>query len=128
MARQKDVTLSELQIALMRVLWQRGETSTADVAAEKGQRILLVFEDLREAQRHRACELLAAVDIVLDRQLAKGERRTQSEDHHRDQRGDEAADENDRAQALFAGSVHSNPPSLPVCVISASNRLPASRH
>ena len=33
MARQ-DVTLSELQIALMRVLWRRGETSTADVAAE----------------------------------------------------------------------------------------------
>jgi predicted transcriptional regulator len=36
MGRQKDVSLSELQIALMRVLWQRGETSTADVAAELG--------------------------------------------------------------------------------------------
>lgn len=32
MGGQPDVTLSELQIALMRVLWQRGETSTADVA------------------------------------------------------------------------------------------------
>jgi len=34
MSKRQDVTLSELQIALMRVLWQRGETSTADVAAE----------------------------------------------------------------------------------------------
>jgi predicted transcriptional regulator len=34
MSRNEDVSLSELQIALMRVLWQRGETSTADVAAE----------------------------------------------------------------------------------------------
>ena len=34
MDRNEDVSLSELQIALMRVLWQRGETSTADVAAE----------------------------------------------------------------------------------------------
>ncbi len=34
MTKRRDVTLSELQIALMRVLWQRGETSTADVAAE----------------------------------------------------------------------------------------------
>jgi predicted transcriptional regulator len=34
MGKRADVTLSELQIALMRVLWQRGETSTADVAAE----------------------------------------------------------------------------------------------
>ena len=33
MAR-KDVSLSELQIAVMRVLWRRGESSTADVAAE----------------------------------------------------------------------------------------------
>jgi BlaI family penicillinase repressor len=32
--KRPDVTLSELQIALMRVLWRRGETSTADVAAE----------------------------------------------------------------------------------------------
>ena len=34
MAGKPDVSLSELQIALMRVLWARGETSTADVAAE----------------------------------------------------------------------------------------------
>jgi predicted transcriptional regulator len=34
MNRNDDVSLSELQIALMRVLWRRGETSTADVAAE----------------------------------------------------------------------------------------------
>lgn len=34
MAKQADVSLSELQIALMRVLWRRGEASTADVAAE----------------------------------------------------------------------------------------------
>ena len=34
MDTNEDVSLSELQIALMRVLWQRGETSTADVAAE----------------------------------------------------------------------------------------------
>lgn len=37
MGKRPDVTLSELQIALMRVLWQRGETSTADVAAELAQ-------------------------------------------------------------------------------------------
>ncbi len=29
-----DVTLSGLQIAVMRVLWERGEASTADVATE----------------------------------------------------------------------------------------------
>lgn len=34
MNRKDDVSLSELQIALMRVLWRRGESSTADVAAE----------------------------------------------------------------------------------------------
>ena len=34
MSRNEDVSLSELKSALMRVLWQRGETSTADVAAE----------------------------------------------------------------------------------------------
>jgi len=34
MAKRQDITLSELQIALMRVLWRRGETSTADVATE----------------------------------------------------------------------------------------------
>ena len=34
MNRKKDVSLSELQIALIRVLWRRGESSTADVAAE----------------------------------------------------------------------------------------------
>jgi predicted transcriptional regulator len=34
MSKRRDVSLSELQIALMRVLWRRGETSTADVAAE----------------------------------------------------------------------------------------------
>jgi predicted transcriptional regulator len=34
MGRTRDVSLSELQIALMRVLWRRGETSTAEVAAE----------------------------------------------------------------------------------------------
>ena len=34
MNKNDDVSLSELQIALMRVLWRRGETSTADVAAE----------------------------------------------------------------------------------------------
>ncbi len=34
MGKVRDVSLSELQIALMRVLWERGETSTADVAAE----------------------------------------------------------------------------------------------
>ena len=34
MPKRADVTLSELQIALMRVLWRRGETSTTDVAAE----------------------------------------------------------------------------------------------
>jgi BlaI family transcriptional regulator, penicillinase repressor len=33
MTRTANVSLSELQIALMRVLWDRGETSTADVAA-----------------------------------------------------------------------------------------------
>ena len=37
MGKRPDVTLSELQIALLRVLWQRGETSTADVAAELAQ-------------------------------------------------------------------------------------------
>ena len=37
MSKRPDVTLSELQIALMRVLWRRGETSTADVAAELAQ-------------------------------------------------------------------------------------------
>jgi len=37
MSKRQDVTLSELQIALMRVLWRRGETSTADVAAELGE-------------------------------------------------------------------------------------------
>lgn len=37
MSKRADVTLSELQIALMRVLWQRGEASTADVAAELGE-------------------------------------------------------------------------------------------
>ena len=34
MNRQQDISLSELQIALMRVLWRRGECSTADVAGE----------------------------------------------------------------------------------------------
>jgi predicted transcriptional regulator len=34
MAKKPDVTLSELQIALMRVLWRRGETSTTEVAQE----------------------------------------------------------------------------------------------
>ncbi|HVT32263.1 MAG TPA: BlaI/MecI/CopY family transcriptional regulator [Rhodanobacteraceae bacterium] len=34
MGKRSDVRLSELQIAVMRVLWRRGETSTADVAAE----------------------------------------------------------------------------------------------
>jgi predicted transcriptional regulator len=34
MNRQQDISLSELQIALMRVLWRRGECSVADVAAE----------------------------------------------------------------------------------------------
>ena len=34
MNKHQDVSLSELQIALMRVLWRRGESSTADVAAE----------------------------------------------------------------------------------------------
>lgn len=33
MGRLSSISLSELQIALMRVLWDRGETSTADVAA-----------------------------------------------------------------------------------------------
>lgn len=37
MSKRPDITLSELQIALMRVLWRRGETSTADVAAELAQ-------------------------------------------------------------------------------------------
>lgn len=32
--KQAHVSLSELQIALMRVLWQRGEASTAEVASE----------------------------------------------------------------------------------------------
>lgn len=32
MARTANISLSELQIALMRVLWDRGETSTAEVA------------------------------------------------------------------------------------------------
>jgi BlaI family transcriptional regulator, penicillinase repressor len=32
MNRTANISLSELQIALMRVLWERGETSTADVA------------------------------------------------------------------------------------------------
>ncbi|MEP7043451.1 MAG: BlaI/MecI/CopY family transcriptional regulator [Dokdonella sp.] len=34
MGKRADISLSELQIALMRVLWVRGETSTADVAAQ----------------------------------------------------------------------------------------------
>lgn len=34
MNENDDVSLSELQISLMRVLWVRGESSTADVAAE----------------------------------------------------------------------------------------------
>ena len=34
MVRKPDVSLSELQIALMRVLWRRGETSTTEVAQE----------------------------------------------------------------------------------------------
>jgi predicted transcriptional regulator len=34
MNRKEDVSLSELQISLMRVLWRRGESSTAEVAAE----------------------------------------------------------------------------------------------
>ena len=34
MNKNDDVSLSELQIALVRVLWRRGESSTADVAAE----------------------------------------------------------------------------------------------
>ena len=34
MSTKQDVSLSELQITLMRVLWRRGEVSTADVAAE----------------------------------------------------------------------------------------------
>jgi predicted transcriptional regulator len=34
MNENEDVSLSELQISLMRVLWRRGESSTADVAAE----------------------------------------------------------------------------------------------
>jgi predicted transcriptional regulator len=34
MSKRADISLSELQIVLMRVLWRRGETSTADVAAE----------------------------------------------------------------------------------------------
>jgi BlaI family penicillinase repressor len=34
MNKNEDVSLSELQIALMRVLWRRGESSVADVAAE----------------------------------------------------------------------------------------------
>jgi len=34
MRTKQDVSLSELQITLMRVLWRRGEVSTADVAAE----------------------------------------------------------------------------------------------
>lgn len=34
MGKTRDVSLSELQIALMRVLWRRGETSTAEVAGE----------------------------------------------------------------------------------------------
>src|SRR3954454_3639939 len=34
MTRNQDVSLSELQIALMRVLWRRGESSTTDVATE----------------------------------------------------------------------------------------------
>ena len=34
MNKQRDVSLSDLQIALMRVLWRRGECSTADVATE----------------------------------------------------------------------------------------------
>jgi BlaI family transcriptional regulator, penicillinase repressor len=33
MSPDADVALSELQIALMRVLWRRGETSVSDVAA-----------------------------------------------------------------------------------------------
>ncbi|HEX4479597.1 MAG TPA: BlaI/MecI/CopY family transcriptional regulator [Rudaea sp.] len=33
MTTEADVALSELQISLMRVLWQRGETSVSDVAA-----------------------------------------------------------------------------------------------
>ena len=39
-AKTKDVALSELQISVMRVLWERGETSTAEIAealaAERG--------------------------------------------------------------------------------------------
>jgi predicted transcriptional regulator len=35
-AALRDVALSELQIAVMRVLWQRGETSVTDVATVLG--------------------------------------------------------------------------------------------
>lgn len=34
MDKRRNVSLSDLQIALMRVLWRRGESSTADVAME----------------------------------------------------------------------------------------------
>jgi predicted transcriptional regulator len=34
MVKKADISLSELQIALMRVLWAHVETSTADVAAQ----------------------------------------------------------------------------------------------
>ncbi|RYD15450.1 MAG: BlaI/MecI/CopY family transcriptional regulator [Lysobacteraceae bacterium] len=34
MAKKPDVSLSELQIELMRVLWRRGESSTTEVAQE----------------------------------------------------------------------------------------------
>src|SRR5215475_5873428 len=33
---QHDIALSELQIAVMRVLWQRDEASVADIAAVRG--------------------------------------------------------------------------------------------
>jgi predicted transcriptional regulator len=37
MTAEADVALSELQIALMRVLWRNGETSVSDVAAALAQ-------------------------------------------------------------------------------------------
>jgi BlaI family transcriptional regulator, penicillinase repressor len=33
----RDIALSELQIAVVRVLWQRGETSVADIARALGE-------------------------------------------------------------------------------------------
>jgi len=55
MGKSKDVALSDLQIAVMRVLWERGEASTVDVAevlaAERGLKHTTVATLLTRLER-----------------------------------------------------------------------------